>query len=65
LFFDNLGITAASLPQKGWTLIPLEPIRRQIDNGGIDAMKPEARFLLLGFDYVITTPDAKPAALIE
>ena len=58
-------MTAANLPQNGWTVVPLEPIRRALDNKGIGAMKPGPRFLLLGFDYVITTPDAKPAALVE
>ncbi len=64
-FFDAIGVTAANLPQNGWTVVPLEPIRRALDNKGIGAMKPGPRFLLLGFDYVITTPDAKPAALVE
>jgi hypothetical protein len=64
-FFDAIGVTAASLPQKGWTLIPLEPVRRALDNKGIDALKPDARFLLLGFDYVITTPEARAAALVQ
>jgi hypothetical protein len=26
---------------------------------GIEKLKPFARFVLLGYDYVITTPDAK------
>jgi hypothetical protein len=38
----------------------MEPIRQALDTKGIDALKPFARFILLGYDYVITTPDAKP-----
>ena len=64
-FFAAIGVSPENLRPTGWTLIPLEPIRRALDNKGIDAMKPDARFLLLGFDYVITTPDAKPAVLVE
>jgi len=60
-FFAAIGIDQASLPKEGWTLIPLDPIRQSLDTKGIEALKPFSRFLLLGYDYVITTPDAKPA----
>ena len=58
-FFTTIGLDAAALPKDGWTLIPLEPIRQSLDTKGIDALKPFSRFVLLGYDYVITTPDAK------
>ena len=37
-------------------------IRQAVDVAakGIEALKPFSRFTLLGYDYVITTPDAKP-----
>jgi len=60
--FAALGMDAASLPKDGWTLVPLEPVRQGLDTKGIDALKPFARFVVLGFDYVVTTPDAKPGA---
>jgi len=60
-FFAAVGIDPASLSKTGWTLIPLEPIRQSLDTKGIDALKPFSRFVLLGFDYIVTTPDAKPA----
>ena len=47
------------LSKEDWTLIPLEPIRQSLDTKGINTLKPFSRFLLLGYDYVITTPDAK------
>jgi hypothetical protein len=59
--FAALGIDSTKLPSSAWTLIPLEPIRQMLDNKGLNALKPFARFTLLGFDYVITTPDAKAA----
>jgi hypothetical protein len=37
----------------------MEPIRQALDTKGIDALKPFSRFVLLGYDYLITTPDAK------
>ncbi len=59
-FFAAIGLDATALPKDGWTLIPLEPIRQSLDTKGIEALKPFSRFLLLGYDYVITTSDAKP-----
>ena len=59
--YAAIGIDRAALPRTGWTLIPLGPIRQTLNNTGLNALKPFARFVLLGFDYVITTPDAKPA----
>ncbi len=60
-FFSAIGLDAATLPKESWSVIPLEPIRQSLDNKGIDALKPFSRFLLLGYDYVVTTPDAKAA----
>jgi hypothetical protein len=58
-FFTAVGLDAAALPKDSWTLVPLEPIRQSLDTKGIDALKPFSRSALLGYDYVITTPDAK------
>lgn len=63
-FFSAIGLGAASLSKSGWTLVPLEPIRQSLDTKGIEALEPMSRFLLLGFDYVITTADAKPAKFL-
>jgi hypothetical protein len=58
-FFASIGVDAAGLSKEGWTLVPLEPIRQALDTKGINALNPFSRFILLGYDYVITTPDAK------
>ncbi len=58
-FFAAIGLEPAALPKEGWALVPLEPVRQALDTKGIDALKPFARFVLLGYDYVITTADAK------
>ena len=58
--YASIGLDPAGLVKEGWTLVPLEPIRQALDTKGIDALKPFSRFVLLGYDYVITTPDAKP-----
>lgn len=57
--FAALSIDAASLPKAGWTLIPMEPMRQSLDTRGLEKLKPFARFVVLGYDYVVTTPDAK------
>ena len=62
--FKVIGLDTAQLPATGWTLIPLEPIRQALDTNGIAKLKPESRFLLIGFDYLITTPDAKAASFL-
>jgi len=58
-FFPAIGIDPSTLPKDRWTLIPLEPIRQSLDTKGIEALKPLSRAMLLGYDYVITTPAAK------
>lgn len=59
-FFAAIGLDAGSLSKRGWTLIPMEPIRQALDTQGIEKLKPFSRFVVLGYDYVVTTPDAKP-----
>jgi hypothetical protein len=58
-FFAAIGLDVTALTKENWTMVPLDPIRRSLDTKGINALKPSTRFLLLGYDYVITTPDAK------
>lgn len=58
-FFTEIGVDAGDLSLAGWTLVPLEPIRQSLDTKGINALAPMSRMILLGFDYLITTPDAK------
>ncbi|HEX2592903.1 MAG TPA: hypothetical protein VHL34_15490, partial [Rhizomicrobium sp.] len=63
-FFASIGADAAALPNDGWSLIPLEPVRQALGTRGINKLKPMTRFFLLGYDYVITTPNAKPATTL-
>jgi hypothetical protein len=58
--YAAIGLDTATLPKDGWTLIPADPIRHALDTQGIEKLKPFARFVLLGYDYIVTTPDAKP-----
>ncbi len=58
-FFAAIGLEAAALPKEGWAVVPLEPIRQSLDTKGLNALKPFSRFLVLGYDYVVTASDAK------
>ena len=57
--FAAIGLDATMLPKEGWTLIPMDPVRHALDTQGIEKLKPFARFVVLGYDYIVTTPDAK------
>jgi hypothetical protein len=57
--FAAIGLDTATLSKDNWTLVPMEPVRQALDTQGIEKLKPFARFVVLGYDYVITTPDAK------
>lgn len=57
--FAAIGLDATTLAKEGWTLVPLEGVRQSLDTAGLEKLKPFARFVVLGYDYVITTPDAK------
>lgn len=58
-FFQAIGIDPQTLARDSWTLVPLEPVRQALDTQGIEKLKPGSRAILIGYDYVITTPDAK------
>jgi hypothetical protein len=60
-FFAAIGLEPAALPKEGWALVPLEPIRQSLDTKGLNKLKAFARTTLLGYDYVVTTADAKAA----
>ena len=64
-FYAAIGIDPKSLALHGWTLIPLAPIRARLMASGIDKVSAQTRFFVLGYDYLITTPDAKPATPIQ
>lgn len=59
------GITPEQLPASGHVLIPLEPIRQQLGGKARRALPEFARFMVLGFDYLVTTRDAAPATHFE
>lgn len=46
---------------EGHYLIPMEPVKRALGNEGLAELSPMARFVVLGFDYLITTMEAEAA----
>lgn len=59
------GIAVESLPGEGLVLIPLEPIRQRIRGSALRELPEFARFMLLGFDYLVTTRSATAATHFE
>ena len=59
-FFSAIGLEASALPKTGWVVVPMEPVRQTLDSKGLNKLKPFSRLIVLGYDYVITTADARP-----
>jgi hypothetical protein len=62
---DAAGIARDSIPEHGWVLIPLEPIRQRLTGTARREMGKFGTFIVLGFDYLVTTRDATPATHFE
>jgi hypothetical protein len=56
-----IGVDEASIPDRGYAVIALEPIRRRLEEKGLRALSAEQRFYLLGYDYLVTTRGARAA----
>jgi hypothetical protein len=55
------GISETSIPADRYAVIPLEDLRARLEQPGLRALTPENRFIVLGYDYLITTRGARPA----
>lgn len=55
------GISEAEIPQDGYAVIALEDIRSRLEQKSMDDLPAEERFLVLGYDYLVTTRGARPA----
>jgi len=49
----------------GHYLIPIAPLRHLLAGKKMNALPGFAKFVLLGFDYLVTTRDAKAATAFE
>ena len=56
-----MEISEDEVPEDGYLVLPLEPLRFQLGQSGLDGLPPEAKMFILGFDYLITTRGARPA----
>ena len=54
------GVDLAAIGEEGHYVIALEPVRRALQNGGLNDADWMARYVLLGFDYMVTTKAGKP-----
>ncbi len=56
-----LNISEAAIPREGYAVIALDQAGRQLEQAGLEALSAENRFLVLGYDFLITTRGARPA----
>ena len=59
------GIDPATLPPTGHVLIALRPLRYRLAGAAMRALSVDARFVLNGFDYLVTTRAATAATHFE
>lgn len=58
---EAAGVDLAPLASGGHFVIDLEPVRRALGAKTLTETDPLVRFVLLGFDYLVTTDEAEPA----
>ncbi|MDP3459583.1 MAG: hypothetical protein Q8S09_09940 [Hyphomonas sp.] len=56
-----LEISEEAIPREGYAVIAMEGAGRQLEQAGIAALSEQNRFLVLGYDFLITTRGARPA----
>jgi len=59
------GISVETLEKTGHYVVPLEPIRHAVSGKKLRALPTTAKFILQGFDYLITIRNDKPANKIK
>lgn len=57
----SIGVDEGQVAPDGYTVIPLEPVRRALEQKGLGALTDEQRFFVLGYDYLVTTKTARAA----
>jgi len=50
---------------RGFQLIPIAPLRHMLARKKMNALPGFAKFVLLGYDYLVTTRDARAATAFE
>lgn len=59
---EKAGVNVAKIENgSGHFVIPMEPVKRALRNGGLGELDRMSRSFVLGFDYIVTTMEAKPA----
>ncbi len=56
-----LNISETAIPREGYAVIALSNARRQLEQEGLEALSAQNRFVVLGYDFLITTRGARPA----
>ncbi len=56
-----IGVDEGAIAAEGYSVIPLEPVRRALEQQGLNGLTDEQRFFVLGYDYLVTTKSARAA----
>ena len=58
---ESAGIAEYAIPLDGYAVIPMDTVRAHLEQKGLSELPPDTRFLVLGYDFLITTRRARPA----
>lgn len=58
---EAFGLSPEMVAEDGYTVVPLQPVRRALEQKGLAGLSAQMRFLVLGYDYLVTTRGARPA----
>lgn len=56
-----IGVDEGDIADDGYTVIALDPVRRALEQEGLNALTADQRFFVLGYDYLVTTKSARAA----
>lgn len=59
-----IGVNETDIPETGYAVIALEPVRRRLEAKGLAGLSAEVRFYVLGYDFLVTTRGARPATML-
>lgn len=62
---EAAGVKPELIPAKGLVLIPMQPVRYTITGKKLRDLPELSRFIILGYDYLVTTRDAQAATNFE
>jgi len=60
-----IGLDDTDIPELGYAVIPLEPVRRNLEARGLKNLSVKQRYYILGYDFLVTTKGAQASTLLS